>query len=95
MLSTEDGGPFQEYFYIQIPVLNTTETDDRKYRKFFYVPSGSGKFPLSFGLEVAAQAIGRPERSNWKNCALDESEEARLAEAFKADFAPYDFTNSS
>jgi hypothetical protein len=36
--------------------------------------------------------IGKPERGFWKNCLLDESDEIKLVEQFREQFAPYDFT---
>eukprot|EP00598_Pedospumella_elongata_P007747 CAMPEP_0184985492 /NCGR_PEP_ID=MMETSP1098-20130426/14143_1 /TAXON_ID=89044 /ORGANISM="Spumella elongata, Strain CCAP 955/1" /LENGTH=898 /DNA_ID=CAMNT_0027509581 /DNA_START=8 /DNA_END=2704 /DNA_ORIENTATION=- len=109
-----EGGPYQEYFYIEIPVtagssLNSdnsngaagevegSDSNNRvekgKHRRFVYVQEESAtKFPMQFGLEVAAEILGQPERGHWKNCLLPEAEEASLCDDFRAAFAPFDFT---
>lgn len=95
-LLSPDGNPYQEYFFIQVPVRDKI----RRYRRFLYVPQVSGdaaslpRFPLSFGLEVAAEALGKPERANWKSCLVSEVEEERMADSFKSKFTSFDFTLS-
>jgi hypothetical protein len=42
--------------------------------------------------QVAANAMGRPEKANWKNNLLSDSEEEQLAEKYRAAFGPFDFT---
>ena len=104
---TMEGGPYQEYFYISIPV-GTCDTPTM--RRFVYVhegvvevsSSGEGegeggrgrkdRFPLTFGMIVAAHILGRPERSNWKHCLQTDEEEHQLADRVRASFEPYDFT---
>ncbi|KAJ1440810.1 CwfJ C-terminus 1-domain-containing protein-like protein [Ochromonadaceae sp. CCMP2298] len=88
-----EGGPYQEYFYIEIP---TGEGDSAKHRRFVYVQEEADKkFPMQFGLEVAAEILGQPERGHWKHCLLKEDEEAKLCDLFREDFAPFDFTLSA
>ena len=49
-----EGGPYQEYFYVELPVavIDSLAT----YRRFVYVKEEkdgvSTRFPMSFGLEV-------------------------------------------
>lgn len=61
-----EGGPYQEYFYIEVPVSAGSSGDgggaggviaDRaekaRHRRFVYVQEeGARKFPMQFGLEV-------------------------------------------
>jgi hypothetical protein len=42
-------------------------------------------------MQVTAKIINRPERSNWKNCVVNEQEENRLAERFRSAYESYDF----
>lgn len=78
------------------------ESEDKK----GYVPQrfpgdpvdvGNGKMGriqdlLDVPREIAAIVLGKPERSNWRNCCMSEQEETNLTSKFKADFAKYDFT---
>jgi hypothetical protein len=85
-----EGGPYQEYFYIEIP---TGDGDSAKHRRFVYVQEEADKkFPMQFGLEVAAEILGQPERGHWKHCLLPEDEEAKMCDSFREEFAPFDFT---
>jgi hypothetical protein len=52
----------------------------------------AGKVPLQFGRQIAAKALGCPERAHWKNCVVSGEEETRLAEGFKQVFRPFDWT---
>ena len=87
-----------EYFYIELPLQDTTTK-----RRFVFIKQQSSssssnssnnntQFPMHFGLEVAAVAIRKPERANWKNCMLSENNESLLAEKFRTSFESYDFT---
>ena len=61
-----EGGPYQEYFYISIPI-GDTKGKHRASRRFVYVhEENSKRFPFQFGNDVAAQILGCLERSNWK-----------------------------
>ncbi len=42
-------------------------------------------------MQVAAKALGEPEKANWKNCLQSEIVENNLAESFRSLFAPFDF----
>lgn len=92
MLQAE-GGPYQEYFYMELPYL----TDDGRVlrRKMVYLHESSGdnagpRFLMSLGSEIVAHIIEQPTRAFWKNCLLDEGSEEALVERFRGDFAPYD-----
>ena len=84
-------GPHLEYFYLQLPGASPGEV-----RRFLHVPPGEGeggrRCPMALGLELAARALGCPERADWKRCLLSDSDEEKEAEAFKQRFAPFDFT---
>ncbi|CAE7443247.1 cwf19l1, partial [Symbiodinium microadriaticum] len=92
-----DGTTHEEYFYIELPISGSVDVK----RRFVHVKAaaeahsgrdGRGGFPMHFGMEVAANAMGRPERANWKNSLLSEAEEEQLAERFRDAFQKYDFT---
>ena len=36
--------------------------------------------------------MGQDERADWKECIVSREEEDKLAEDFKAEFRPFDFT---
>lgn len=93
------GGPYQEYFYIELPVGSSTHSDSEyvssSYKKFVYVHADqTTKFPMHFGVEVAAKILDEPHKAQWKNCIVPEQQEVAMAEKFKTDFAEYDFTLS-
>eukprot|EP00656_Telonema_subtile_P016331 TRINITY_DN18617_c0_g1_i3.p1 TRINITY_DN18617_c0_g1~~TRINITY_DN18617_c0_g1_i3.p1 ORF type:complete len:301 (-),score=104.28 TRINITY_DN18617_c0_g1_i3:27-929(-) len=48
------------------------------------------QIPLQLGREVLADLLKAPHRANWKECAVPQEEEAKLADAFKAAFAKFD-----
>jgi hypothetical protein len=106
------GGPYEEYFYIEIPVPSSTPASASDSatsgdssgsgaagvvtrKRFVFVKEGGGgggQFPMHLGLEIAANAIQRPDRANWKNCQQSEEEETELAEKFRKAFERFDFT---
>ena len=90
VLNDIEGGPYQEFFYISIPV-----DDAGAHRRFVYVHESdkNHRFPMHFGLEVAANALNRPERANWKNCLLSENEEVTATENFRKVFERFDPNN--
>jgi len=46
-----EGGPFQEYFYISVPV---GDSDSTRKRRFVYVHADpTSRFPMHFGNEVS------------------------------------------
>jgi len=48
---TMEGGPYQEYFYISIPI--TSDDPKPRSRRFVYVHESTDKqFPMFFGNEV-------------------------------------------
>lgn len=55
-----EGGPYQEYFYIELPVGadssdNSSVVESVRYRRFVYVHvDQASKFPMHFGVEVTA-----------------------------------------
>jgi hypothetical protein len=96
------GGPYEEYFYIEIPAAAVpatgTEGAGVMKKRFVFVKergvsaSSPSQFPMHLGMEIAANAIQRPERANWKNCQQSEEEEATLVEKFRKLFERFDFT---
>lgn len=81
------GGPYEEYFYLELPLQDTPIK-----KRYVYVKDRSIFFPMHFGLELAAVIIQKPERANWKNCQQSEREEVELAENFRKSFERFDFT---
>lgn len=75
-----------------MPLQNTTTKRRFVYIKEQLINDNKKQFPMHFGLEVAAVSINKPERANWKNCMVSESNETILAEKFRACFESYDFT---
>jgi hypothetical protein len=84
------GGPYQEYFYIEVPVAQ------ERRRKFVYVKEDDGNnlndngkpiFPMHFGIDTAAKAMGSPEKAHWKNNLLDEKVEAQQTASFRELFS--------
>ena len=55
------------------------------------VPMNS-KHPVQFGREVVCRLLNLPDRLAWKSCVDPPEVEARMTEAFRASFAPFDFT---
>eukprot|EP00252_Welwitschia_mirabilis_P025628 TRINITY_DN8096_c0_g1_i1.p1 TRINITY_DN8096_c0_g1~~TRINITY_DN8096_c0_g1_i1.p1 ORF type:complete len:576 (-),score=113.47 TRINITY_DN8096_c0_g1_i1:191-1918(-) len=51
---------------------------------------GEEKIPMQFGREVLANILGKPERSDWRNCQLSNVEESAMAEDFKKRFSMFD-----
>lgn len=98
-----EGGPYQEYFYISLPVGAHGAVSKNK--RFVYVleeepiPADAGhggkryRFPMHFGNEVAAQVLGQPEKAHWKHCLVSQEEEEKLAAEFRERFAEFDFTS--
>lgn len=62
----------------------------RASRLLHRVPPGV-KHPVQFGREVLCRLLDCPERLSWKACAAGQAETA-ATEAFRRDFAPFDFT---
>jgi hypothetical protein len=55
ILNRMEGGPYREYFYIEIPSITSV---GMSHRRFLYIPAEEEKgsrssFPMSFGLEVS------------------------------------------
>eukprot|EP00667_Euglena_gracilis_P008726 EG_transcript_8852 len=51
-----------------------------------------GRFQLQFGRDVLAQLLGSPQRADWKACVRPPAEERRLADRFRQQFRPFDWT---
>lgn len=91
------GGPYEEYFYIEIPVPDVSETEGVSVlkKRFVFVKervSSPPQFPMHLGLEIAANTIQKPDRANWKNCQQSEEEEVELVDKFRKSFERFDFT---
>ena len=50
------------------------------------------RFDLQFPRKVVAQLLGLEERVHWQDCAQNDAEEKRDADAFKKHFKAFDFT---
>lgn len=89
-----EGGPYQEYFYVELPISINESNNSIKYKRFVYVLEENTpvKFPMQFGIELVAEILGTPERGHWKNCVLSELAEQKLADDFKNLFEKFDFT---
>lgn len=85
------GGPYSEYFSIEIPY---GELGKCQYKRYVFVHDAEERvrFPMSFGNEVAAKMIGQPERSNWKNCVQTHDQEVKLVKSFRDAFEEFDIT---
>jgi len=70
-------GP-QGYFRAELP-------DGRVLLHLIHSPG----FNLQFGRQVLANLLGTPQRSNWKDCVMDEEDEGEDATAFKQAFAAF------
>ena len=99
-----EGGPYQEYFYVEIPCSYTVYRDHAVqqgvyFRRFLYVSSQTTDskqiFPMHLGNEIAAHICEQPFKSNWKNCLLSEERETQIVSELKEMYIPHDFTNSS
>eukprot|EP00232_Nephroselmis_pyriformis_P016762 CAMPEP_0182878580 /NCGR_PEP_ID=MMETSP0034_2-20130328/15439_1 /TAXON_ID=156128 /ORGANISM="Nephroselmis pyriformis, Strain CCMP717" /LENGTH=642 /DNA_ID=CAMNT_0025011473 /DNA_START=1 /DNA_END=1929 /DNA_ORIENTATION=+ len=51
------------------------------------------RHPMNYGREALAEALGMPERGDWKNCKLGKAAEEQLANDFKAVFEKFDPMN--
>ena len=40
--------------------------------------------------DVLASLLSQPDRADWKLCQVDRPQETEMAEAFKAEFKPFD-----
>lgn len=53
------------------------------------------RVPLQLPRRVIAQALGTPEREDWKSCALSRDDEDAACSNMKEEFGPFDFTLAS
>lgn len=51
------------------------------------------RLPITFGREVFAELVGKPDRINWKICVGSKEEEQARVERFRNVFAPFDIMN--
>uniref|UniRef100_T1JGW9 Small ribosomal subunit protein uS17 n=1 Tax=Strigamia maritima TaxID=126957 RepID=T1JGW9_STRMM len=83
---------------------DSTELDIPSGVAYFYaeIPSGerllhliNKRFPLQFGREVVASPdlLDIPDKVDWKKCPNEFAQEKQIAEEFKNNFKPFDFTN--
>ncbi|KAF0689070.1 Aste57867_19451 [Aphanomyces stellatus] len=77
-----------EYLLVEFP-SNDGEDDAHTTRLLHAV---KGKHYMQFGRDVAATLLNAPRRGNWKYCVVPKEEEEKMTQAFKTDFAPFDFT---
>lgn len=96
---TAEGGPYQEYFYMELPYevkdpVTGEGTGAVKRRKKIYLhdQQANSRFLMSLGSEIVAHMMNQPERAFWKNCLLSEEEETENAERVRTSFAAFDPT---
>ena len=89
----ESAGSPGQYFYIDIPVEVVVDGHPVVKRERYYtIPAEGQRFPLSFGLELAANVIGAPDKAHWKNCIVSEELEKTQTDTFRELFGAFDFT---
>jgi hypothetical protein len=94
---TMEGGPYQEYFYVSVPVSMGV------WRRFVYVQDENmgganmrtggirtNKFPMQFGQSLAAHMLGCPEKSRWQDNVVSDAEEGKMCEEFRGLFEAYE-----
>lgn len=52
------------------------------------------RLPITFGREVFASLVGKPDRTNWKVCVGAEEEEKARVDKFRRSFGPFDIMNN-
>jgi hypothetical protein len=102
----EGGTGTAEYFYMECPAP-TPEGDGAAgatdgageggdarppFDRLLHVVPPGAKHPVQFGREALCRLLSLPDRLSWKSCALGLEAETAATEAFRAAFAPYDFT---
>jgi len=58
--------------------------------RLVHVLSRGERHPMSFCREAAANALGVPEKADWKNCRMTLHEENEASQAFKTKFGQFD-----
>jgi hypothetical protein len=84
-----DLGPHCGYFYMEIP-RGPVGSDDVVRVIIIHDPAtakSNNDVPVQFGREIAAIAMGDPDKSFWKACALSTAEEESTTLAFRESFS--------
>ncbi|CEM04589.1 unnamed protein product [Vitrella brassicaformis CCMP3155] len=73
------------YLYLELPGDNTARG---RQVDSYLITGGPSKvrIPLNLGREALCEALGSPEKADWKRCALPQQEEERLCMRFRKDF---------
>jgi len=84
----EEGEPDESSDYIRIWIWDPTTKKD----KSLWLPLDSSFRDLQYPRRVLAKLLGLESRVAWQNCGQTHEDEVADAEAFKAAFKPFDFT---
>ncbi|ETW09345.1 hypothetical protein H310_01717 [Aphanomyces invadans] len=75
-----------EYLLVECPGADETASPQR------LLHAVKGKHYMQFGRDAVAALLKVPRRGNWKYCVVPKDQEEKMAQAFKAAFAPFDFS---
>lgn len=84
----------EHYFFVEFWLPDEQGAAGAPTNRLVYRCAPGSRIPIQFGREVMANLMGAPERGHWKACQVPKDEEARMTEAFKQEFAPYDSTQA-
>ena len=81
-------------FFVQFRFLPLSPSDEDEVSFVFDFNSSSSSAVLTpyYPREVCCRLMGVEERSNWKVCTLDQSQEEDLTTKFRDEFQPFDHT---
>mmetsp|Transcript_15460 Transcript_15460/g.31847 ORF Transcript_15460/g.31847 Transcript_15460/m.31847 type:complete len:815 (-) Transcript_15460:13-2457(-) len=75
------------YFYMEVPTVNGEP------KRMIYVHQRGDKFnkvPIQFGRELAAVALGTPERHHWKACVVCKEDETSTTVKFRESITAFE-----
>lgn len=83
------------YLFLDMPPLAAAEGSSEeapKRRRLIAIIPDKKRVPLQLPRRVIAQALGVPEREDWKACSMSRDEEDTACSNVKEEFGPFDFT---
>lgn len=83
------------YLFLDMPAPEGSPEDAPKRRRLIAIIPDKKRVPLQLPRKVIAQALGVPEREDWKACAMTRDEEDSACSNVKEEFGPFDFTLTS